>query len=179
MEKTSINNQGKCPGDMIDDGVLAYGVDVGRFVFEEEGYTVFVISDLPHIGPSDVLMVYQITKEDYVKLLSMSCKNQIPSPPVSSITTDACRKNFLCGESAYCKRYYCTLDDVDLFLAEKNLVSKVPDKKDVVNGMLKLANAGKYLPFIGVKVMKYCPNCGKKNKGGRYCTKCGTKLLVL
>lgn len=25
-------------------------------------------------------------------------------------------------------------------------------------------------------VMKYCPECGKKNHGGRYCTECGTKL---
>lgn len=119
MIKQQKSMEKKGPGDMISDGVLAYGVDIGRFVFEDEGYTVYVISDLPHIGPSDVFMVYQITKEDYLKLLPKSCKNQIPRPPVSSITTDACRKNFLCGESAYCKRYYCTLDDVDLSLAEK------------------------------------------------------------
>lgn len=27
------------------------------------------------------------------------------------------------------------------------------------------------------RVMDYCPNCGKKNGKGRYCTECGTKLL--
>ena len=160
MEKESINNKGKCPGDMISDGVLSYGVDIGRFVFEEEGYTVYVISDLPHIGPSDVIMIYQITKEDYLRFLPMSCKNKIPSPPVSTIATEACRKKFLCGESAYCKRYYCTLNDVDLSLAEKSFASKATGKKDA-------------------EVMNYCPNCGKKNTGGRYCTECGTKLLVL
>lgn len=124
MEKESISDNSKRPGDMISDGVLAYGVTAGRFIFETEGYTVFVISDYPHIGPSDVLMVYQITKEDYLKLLPMSCKDQIPSPPVSSEITDACRKKFLCGESAYCARNYCTLKDVDLSLAEKITASK-------------------------------------------------------
>lgn len=140
--------KGKRPGEMLDDGVLAYGVNVGRFLFEKEGYTVFVISDLPHIGASDVLMIYQVSKEDYEKLLLLSCKNEIPKPPVPSSITDACRKKFLCGESAYCQRYYCTLDDVDLSLAEKH------------------------------KVMNYCPVCGKKNNGGKYCRDCGTKLII-
>lgn len=29
----------------------------------------------------------------------------------------------------------------------------------------------------GPQVMNYCPNCGKKNDGGNYCTGCGTRLL--
>lgn len=37
--------------------------------------------------------------------------------------------------------------------------SKAPDKK-------------------GVKVLNYCPNCGKKNAGGRYCSECGEKLII-
>lgn len=28
------------------------------------------------------------------------------------------------------------------------------------------------------EVMNYCPNCGKKNAGDRYCAECGTKLLI-
>ncbi len=75
--KESVNHNGKRFGDMTDDGVLAYGVTIGRFVFAPEGYTVFVISDLAHIGPSDVLMLYQITKEDYLKLLPLAGKHQI------------------------------------------------------------------------------------------------------
>ena len=148
----------KSPHDMITDGVLSYGVDVGRFVFEEEGFTVYVISDLPHIGPSDVFMVYQISKADYEKLLALSCPNRIPEPPVPSAVTDACRKNFLCGESAYCKRYYCALDDADRALAERNHVQAVAEN-------------------VQQKVMNYCPVCGKKNDGGKFCIECGTKLL--
>lgn len=35
------------------------------------------------------------------------------------------------------------------------------------------ADSGRKSP----EVMKYCPNCGKKNNGGTYCIECGTKLL--
>ena len=148
----------KSPHDMITDGVLSYGVCVGRFVFEEEGFTVYVISDLPHIGPSDVFMVYQISKADYEKLLSLSCQHRIPEPPVPSAVTDACRQKFLCGESAYCERFYCALDDVDMSLAERNHVQAVAEN-------------------VQQKVMNYCPVCGNKNDGGKFCTECGTKLL--
>lgn len=108
------NDKGKCPRDMLSDGVLAYGVQVGRFEFEDEGYTVYILSDLMHIGSSDVDMIFQITKSDYMMLLSKSCSNRIPNVPVSRIVIEDCKKDFLCGESAYCKRYYCTLNDVNL-----------------------------------------------------------------
>ena len=111
--------ESKSPSDMITDGVLACGVDVGRFVFEQAGGTVYVISDLPHIGPSDVFMIYQISKEDYRMLLEKSCRGRIPEPPVPAHLTDACRQRFLCGESAYCLRYECTLADVDLSLTDR------------------------------------------------------------
>jgi len=153
-----LKKRAKSPHDLITDGVLAYGVDVGRFVFEEEGYTVYAISDFPHIGPSDVFMVYQISKADYEKLLRLSVKNNIPRPAVSSAVTDACRKRFLCGESAYCERYYCSFDDVDRALAERIQTTQVSSKQ------------------VKTKVMNYCPNCGKKNDGDNYCCECGTKL---
>lgn len=113
--------EAKKPGDMISDGVLAYGVDVGRFVFHKGRITVYAILDLQHIGPSDVMMIYQISKEDYKKLLSLSRVGRIPSSPVPRNMIDACKKNFLCGESSYCARYQCTLVDVDMSLVDKNL----------------------------------------------------------
>ena len=150
----------KSPNDVITDGFLAYGVNVGRFVFEEEGYTVYVITDLSHIAASDVLMVYQISKEDYDVLVSLSHSNRVPNLSISTVVTDACRRVFLCGESAYCKRYYCSLDDVDMSLAVKTL-------DDVsINNSLE-------------ETMNYCPNCGTKNDGNNYCIKCGKKLTVL
>jgi len=155
-----LKKRAKSPHDVITDGVLAYGVNVGRFVYEE-GYTVYVITDFPHIGPSDVFMVYQISKADYEKLLSLSCPGRIPQPRVPSVVTDACRKKFLCGESAYCERYYCALDDVDKELAERNV--------DVSDSSKQKQS----------KIMNYCPNCGKKNDGDNYCRECGTKLLKL
>lgn len=153
------SSKGKAPHDMITDGVLAYGVNVGRFVFEEEGYTVYVISDLPHIAASDVFMVYQISKADYEKLIPLSRTGEVPKPPVPATVTDACRREFLCGESAYCKRYYCAFEDVDKALAER------------------MSNAQVTLKQTRAKVMNFCPNCGKKNDGNNYCTECGTKLL--
>ncbi len=104
--------------DFITEGILAYGVNVGSFVFEAERVTVYALSDLPHIAGSDVFMYYQISKEDHDRLLSLSSPRGIPDPPVSCEITDACRKGFLCGESAYCIRNEFCLEDVDLSLAE-------------------------------------------------------------
>ena len=110
----AVAREQKSPGDMIDDGVLAYGVNVGRFLFNKGQIIVYAISDLPHIGASDVIMTYQITKDSYQLLLKMSEKNAIPRPAVPASITDSCRLGFLCGESAYCKRYEFTLEDVDM-----------------------------------------------------------------
>lgn len=137
--------EAKSPSDMVCDGVLAYGAEVGRFVFHKERSTVYVLSDLQHIGPSDVSMIYQISKEDYARLLKSSAQGRIPDVPVSRTMIDACKKRFLCGESAYCYRYRCTSADVDAALTET--------------------------------AMAFCPQCGKKNGGGRYCTECGTSLM--
>lgn len=109
--------EAKTPYDMECDGILAYGVDVGRFVFHKENLTIYVIRDLQHIGPSDVSMVYQISKEDYDRLRKASAKEAPKDISVSQSMIDACKKGFLCGESAYCKRYQCTLADVDMSLA--------------------------------------------------------------
>lgn len=110
----SVAREEKNPSDMITDGVLAYGVDVGRFLFNEGRIIVYAISDLPHIGASDSFMTYQITKDSYQLLLKMSEKNAIPQPAVPATITDPCRLGFLCGESAYCKRNTFTLEDVDM-----------------------------------------------------------------
>ena len=110
----AVAREEKTPSDMITDGVLAYGVNVGRYVFNEGRIVVYAISDLPHIGASDVYMTYQITKDSYQLLLKMSGKNAIPQPAVPATITDSCRLGFLCGESAYCKRNTFTLDDVDM-----------------------------------------------------------------
>ena len=104
--------------DFISDGVLAYGVSVGRFKFQKERRIIYALSDFPHIGASDVLMYYQISKEDYEKLLKLSDPEKIPEPEVSGEIIEACRREFLCGESAYCKRNTFTLEDADLSLAE-------------------------------------------------------------
>ncbi len=104
--------------DFITDGVLAYGVDVGRFIFEQDRRIVYAVSDLPHIGPSDVRMVYQISKTDYDRLVSVSLPDRLPHPAVPAEVTDACRQRFLCGESAYCRRNEFSLADADPSLTE-------------------------------------------------------------
>lgn len=110
----SVTREEKRSSDMITDGVLAYGVNVGRFLFNEGKIVVYAISDLPHIGASDVFMTYQITKESYQLLLKMSEPHSIPTPAVPATFTDSCRLEFLCGESAHCKRNTFTLEDVDM-----------------------------------------------------------------
>ena len=103
----------KKTSDMITDGVLAYGVTVGRFIFEEEKKTVYAITDLMHIGGSDVTMVYQIPSRVYYNLISMSLPDRIPSPEVPAAETNKYHTHFLCGESAYCRRNEFTLADAD------------------------------------------------------------------
>ena len=113
-----MDKEKKGPSDFKYDGILAYGVEIGRFVFENERKIVYAISDIPHIGPSDVFMTYQISKADYDRLLYWSEKNRIPNPAIPASETTPCRQRFLCGESAYCERYYFTLSDADESLVE-------------------------------------------------------------
>lgn len=108
----------KCPSDFICDGILNYGVDVGRFVFQNTGKTVYAVSALPHIGPSDVMMFYQISTLDYQRLLGMSLSDRIPEPPVPASAVERSHRRFLCGESAYCKRYAFSVFQADLSLTE-------------------------------------------------------------
>lgn len=114
-----MEKETKGPFDLITDGILAYGVDVVRFIFEESRTIVYAISDLPHITASDCVMTYQISKSDYDKLLAMSIPSGVPNPPVPSVITKACRRCFLCGQSAYCERYKFTLEDADETLTER------------------------------------------------------------
>ncbi len=105
--------------DMITDGILAWGVEVGRFVFDEGKTTVYALTDTPHVGPSDVIVCCQISKADYLKLLSMSLPSGIPNPPVPESVTEPCRRNFLCSQSAYAERYEFSLEHVDMELVER------------------------------------------------------------
>ena len=109
----------KRPYDLLTDGILAYGMRVGRLIFEEEKRIVYVFSDMPHIGPSDAMMVYQISKEDYDHLLSLSLPDRIPEQPVSYEMIDPYHELFLCGESAYCKRNRCSIEDIDITLTDE------------------------------------------------------------
>lgn len=104
--------------DLISDGVLAWGVNVGRFVFEKYGKVVYTITDMPHIGASDVMICYQITRADYESLLAKSLPHAIPRPPVPATIINQYFDRFLCSESAYAKRNKFTLREVDLSLCE-------------------------------------------------------------
>jgi len=108
--------------DMKCDGVLAWGVDVGRFVFEQYGKVVYAITDMPHVGASDVMICYQISRADYEHLLAMSRPHAIPNPPVPATITNQYYNHFLCSESAYAIRNEFTLRDVDLSLCDEYLL---------------------------------------------------------
>lgn len=108
----------KCPRDFIRDGVLNYGIDVGRFVFKNTHKTVYAVATLLHVTASDVMMFYQISKLDYYRLLGMSLPSQIPDPPIPLSIVAPCRRRFLCGESAYCKRYAFSIFHAELALTE-------------------------------------------------------------
>ena len=119
QKEARTEKEKKKTADFISEGVIAYGVQVGRFVFEKERYVIYALSDLPHIGGNDVFMFYQISKEDHDGLLKLSLPDQIPDPPVTAEESDACHKGFLCGQSAYGMRNEFTLDDADMSLAVK------------------------------------------------------------
>lgn len=104
--------------DFIGDGVLAWGVDVGRFVFKKNGKVVYTLTDLPHVVASDVLFCYQISRVVYDFLIAKSLPHRIPKPPVPPSITNRYHNIFLCSESAYAKRNEFTLKDVDLSLCD-------------------------------------------------------------
>lgn len=141
----------KCPSDFITDGVLAYGVCVGRFEFFDENVAVYAISDLPHIGASDAFTLYQISPADYKKLVKLSLPNSIPDNPLPEKVAESYWRGFLCGESVYQRRYYFRLRDAD-----KSLFVKMNPKQCTYN---------------------FCPQCGRKNNGDKFCRDCGTELL--
>ena len=104
--------------DFIIDGILNYGLTIGRFVFEEERKIVYALNELMHIGGSDVMMIFQVSKNDYADLLNRSSTNGLPDFPVPYEMTEKYHDIFLCGESAYCKRNSFTLNDADPKLME-------------------------------------------------------------
>lgn len=104
---------------MITDGVLAHGVTVGRFVFQDERLVVYAITDLLHVGNSDTTMIYQISKSDYNMLMARSLPDRVPAHEVPAKVTNLCHRNFLCGESAYCKRDGFKPEHVDMALVDK------------------------------------------------------------
>ena len=106
------------PRDFIKDGILAYGVEVGRFVFEQSQRTVYALTECLHAGPSDVYMFYQVPRNVYDRLKFWSLPDRIPASPAPSGLTDGCYGHFLCGESAYGKRTSFTLADADSSLVE-------------------------------------------------------------
>lgn len=116
---SQMKKEEKRPADLLSDGALAYGTVLGRFVFEEERRIVYAVSELMHIAGADVSMVYQISKQDYLRLKEMSAVDQLPEIEVPIETIEECHCNFLCGESAYCIRNRCTLEDTDLSLTEE------------------------------------------------------------
>ena len=51
-------------------------------------------------------------------------------------------------------------------------------EKAIQKGQTTEEELKKLSDIEGVKVMNYCPNCGKKNNGGRYCSDCGSNLIT-
>lgn len=121
--------EAKSPHDFLCDGVLNYGVDVGRFVFDNTRKIVYAISDLPHIGASDVMMFYQISRLNYQRLLAMSLPDRIPEPPIPASVTEPCQRRFLCGESAYCERNAFTIFQADRALIEDAVQDHSTDQR--------------------------------------------------
>ena len=117
-ELEELKPETKKPTDCLTDGVLDYGVEVGRYIFEKSGRVVYVIARLEHITASDALMVYQISPSDYRRLLALSLPNHMPAQPVKAEIIEKCLQKFLCGQSAYCLRNECTLEDADLSLTD-------------------------------------------------------------
>ena len=101
--------------DFISSGVLAWGVLIGKFVFEEAGVEVFAITECLHIGGSDVYRYSQISVTDYENLLPKSIAKGIPNPPMPEGQIRPYKRNFLCGESIDWKNEF-SLEDVDMSL---------------------------------------------------------------
>ena len=103
----------KRPKDFIASGVLAWGVLIGKFVFEQEGVEVYAITECLRISGSDVYRFSQISLDDYEKLLPKSQAKGIPNPPMSEDLVHSYLRGFLCGELIDWKNEFC-LEDVDM-----------------------------------------------------------------
>lgn len=124
--------------DFICDGVLNYDNLVGRFEFNNTGKTVYANAVMMHIGPSDVMMCYQISKLNYKRLCDMSMPHRVPDPRVPNSLIEECRRRFLCGESEHCSRYEFTV-----FEAERVLLDDTEQARSYVEKMLKSKSASR------------------------------------
>lgn len=131
----------RSPRDFLCDGVLNYGVEVGRFVFKDTGKTVYAVSERLHIGASDVMMYYQISPLNYQRLLAMSLPDRIPEPLVPLSAAMACRQRFLCGESAHCRRNEFTVFQADSTLIEDTAQKEPAAQKPALFRVFKSAAA--------------------------------------
>lgn len=117
-EKIMDIGESKKSSDLKTDGILGYGLLVGRFVFKRERRIIYAVTEYPHVAGADVFMNYQISREGYDALMAMSLPNRIPIPEVPLEVIKKYERGFLCGESAYCQRSRFSLADADPSLAE-------------------------------------------------------------
>ena len=104
--------------DFISSGVLAWGVLIGKFVFEEDGVEVYAITECLHIRGSDVYSFAQISVDDYEKLLPESKVKGIPNSSIPENKLQSYKRRFLCGESEDWKNEF-SLEDVDMSFVRK------------------------------------------------------------
>jgi len=104
----------KDSNDFIGDGVLSYGVRIGRFEFLSQ--TIYAISNIIH-ARTDCNLYWLLSKAEYedLKLLSKTKLTEFESIPkgINEFLYDKYFNNkFLCGETIYCERATFSLNDV-------------------------------------------------------------------
>lgn len=105
--------------DFISSGVLAWGVLIGKFVFEQEGGEVYAIAECLHISGSDVYRFVQISVDDYEKLIPESKIKGSPHPSIPDDEVRSYMRGFLCGESKAWRNEF-SLEDVDMSLVKRS-----------------------------------------------------------
>ena len=121
--------------------------------------------------------------KDYRELFDTMIDTSICEDHAVGITNDGklvyVENKLMNNSSAYwVQSVFYSIDAEEFCTFLKRARSRGYIEKAIQKGQTTEEELKKLSNTEAVKVMNYCPNCGKESNGGRYCSECGSNLIT-